>query len=90
LIDPAVVEAERRAAEARERALRVKHSFTVPPKHSSPQSAFLSPGRRLSYAKRPLGYSNDSHFDRKEAVRLNHFARMRLQRRDLVRIHQRL
>ena len=36
------------------------------------------------------GYSNNSHFDRKEAVRLNHFARMRLQRRDLVRIHQRL
>ena len=31
-----------------------------------------------------------SHFDRKEAVRLDHFARMRLQRRDLVRIHQRL
>jgi integrase len=28
-IDPAVVEAERRAAEARERALRVKHSFTI-------------------------------------------------------------
>jgi hypothetical protein len=28
-IDPAVVEAERRAAEARERALRVKHSFTL-------------------------------------------------------------
>jgi integrase len=28
-IDPAVVEAERRAAEARDRALRVKHSFTI-------------------------------------------------------------
>ena len=28
-IDPAVVEAERRAAEARERALRIKHSFTI-------------------------------------------------------------
>ena len=28
-IDPAVVEAERRAAEARARALRVKHSFTI-------------------------------------------------------------
>ena len=28
-IDPAVIEAERRAAEARERALRVKHSFTI-------------------------------------------------------------
>jgi hypothetical protein len=28
-IDPAVVEAERRAAEARERAMRIKHSFTV-------------------------------------------------------------
>jgi integrase len=28
-IDPAVVEAERRKAEARERALRIKHSFTV-------------------------------------------------------------
>ncbi len=28
-IDPAVAEAERRAAEARERALRVKHSFTI-------------------------------------------------------------
>ena len=28
-IDPAVIEAERRAAEARERALRVKHSFTT-------------------------------------------------------------
>jgi Arm DNA-binding domain/Phage integrase family len=28
-IDPAVIEAERRAAEARERALRVRHSFTV-------------------------------------------------------------
>jgi integrase len=28
-VDPAVIEAERRAAEARERALRVKHSFTV-------------------------------------------------------------
>ena len=28
-IDPAVVEAERRVAEARERALRVKHSFTI-------------------------------------------------------------
>jgi hypothetical protein len=28
-IDPAVVEAERRKAEARERALRIKHSFTI-------------------------------------------------------------
>ena len=28
-IDPAVIEAERRAAEARERALRIKHSFTT-------------------------------------------------------------
>ena len=28
-IDPAVIEAERRAAEARERALRIKHSFTI-------------------------------------------------------------
>jgi hypothetical protein len=28
-IDPAVVEAERRAAEDRERALRIKHSFTI-------------------------------------------------------------
>ena len=28
-IDPAVIEAERRATEARERALRVKHSFTI-------------------------------------------------------------
>jgi integrase len=28
-IDPAVIEAERRAAEARERALRIKHSFIV-------------------------------------------------------------
>jgi integrase len=28
-IDPAVIEAERRAAEARERALKIKHSFTV-------------------------------------------------------------
>jgi integrase len=28
-VDPAVIEAERRAAEARERALRVKHSFTI-------------------------------------------------------------
>ena len=28
-IDPAVVEAERRRAEARERALRIKHSFTI-------------------------------------------------------------
>ena len=28
-VDPAVIEAERRAAEARERALRVRHSFTV-------------------------------------------------------------
>ena len=28
-IDPAVVDAERRAAEARERALRIKHSFTI-------------------------------------------------------------
>ncbi|MGY4434858.1 integrase [Bradyrhizobium sp. F1.13.1] len=28
-IDPAVIEVERRAAEARERALRVKHSFTI-------------------------------------------------------------
>jgi hypothetical protein len=30
-IDPAEVEAERRAAEARERAMRIKHSFTVRP-----------------------------------------------------------
>jgi integrase len=28
-VDPAVIEAERRAAEARERALRIRHSFTV-------------------------------------------------------------
>ncbi len=28
-VDPAVIEAERRAAEARERALRIKHSFTI-------------------------------------------------------------
>ena len=28
-IDPAVIEAERRKAEARERALRIKHSFTI-------------------------------------------------------------
>ena len=28
-VDPAVIEAERHAAEARERALRIRHSFTV-------------------------------------------------------------
>jgi hypothetical protein len=37
-IDPAVVEAERRAAEARERALRVKHPSPSPPSVITPSS----------------------------------------------------
>ena len=43
-VDPAVIEAERRAAEARERALRIKHSFT--PASASGSATPRMPTRR--------------------------------------------